>query len=85
MVYDLYKNGTYVNGVVGSLEFIEKYCAEMGYTYKDVTHKYSDKSEDLNLFNQNDSLESKQIKAVSDRLDFIEDCMAEMAVQVYSE
>lgn len=80
MYYNLYKNGKYANGIVASEDFINEYCRENGYTYKKV-----EQEEKKNHFpEQNPNLPDQRIIAVSDRIDFLEDCIAEMAVQIYS-
>lgn len=84
MTFDLYKDGVYVNGIESSLERVQKYCAEMGYTYVNVT-KPRDDVDLSEIFRMEQRREKEKIAALSDRQDFIEDCIAEMAMQVYSE
>lgn len=81
MRYDIYKNGKYVNGIVASEDFILEYCRKNGYTYREIQR------EDPPAFivENNPKLSDQKITAVSDRMDFLEDCIAEMAMQVYSE
>lgn len=82
MIFDIYKNGKYINGIVGDEDFTKRYCLENGYTYKIVRGKEPDNNQQL--IETNPHLSEEKINAVSDRIDFLEDCIAEMATQVYN-
>lgn len=81
MMFNLYKNGEYVNGIEATLEIVKKYCEEKGYTYVEIPVVKREKE----TLKPDEIISEYKIQAVSDRLDFVEDCIAEMAMQVYSE
>lgn len=84
MIYELYDSyGNVKNRITASKEsVVRSICQENGYEYKVVQE---DKSFDhLNQIDL-DHLTNEKIKAISEQQDFIEDCIAEMAMRVYEE
>lgn len=82
--FHIYSNGKFVNAIVGDKTFVSKYCEKHGFTFTDNgdlgdTEKH-DPIEDLR--NENELLKA-QLQAAAERSDFIEDCLAEMAMIVY--
>lgn len=80
-IYD--KNGTHVNTVCGTKENIDILCQMEGYTCE-LSHEENEDDKIVKDETVNNYL-SAQIKAVDDRVDFIEDCIAEIATEVYKE
>lgn len=82
MIFNLYdKDGNYVNGITSSLEFVKDYCKQNGYTYVEEIRNTSQVS---SVIEPEVDLQEAKIQAVSDRQDFLEDCIAEMAMQIYN-
>lgn len=83
MRYRLYQNGTYVNTIVGKASFIGPYCRKMKMTFveENIPEITPPTLEDLQRENK---LLKAQLQAQTERSDFIEDCIAEMAMTVYS-
>lgn len=79
MDYKIFENGAHINTIVADESFIIPYCTEHGYTYELVKQ---DVPQETILTPE---LLSAQIQSISDRQEFIEDRIAEMAMQVYSE
>ena len=80
MRFKLYKNGSYFNTVIGEENFVKTYAEKNGLTYEvDATDKPVTVEELVLSF----KLLKAQFQAQTERSDFIEDCIAEMAVQVY--
>lgn len=80
MRFKLYKNGSYFNTVIGEENFVKAYAETNGLTYEvDATDKPVTVEELVLSF----KLLKAQFRAQTERSDFIEDCIAEMAVQVY--
>lgn len=84
MVWELYdRNGDVCDLVSASDEtFIKELCEENGWTYKAIRE---DKSFIIPETPNPTTLTNEKIKALDTRQDFIEDCIAEMAMQVYEE
>lgn len=83
-IWDLYdSNGNWVNSVRGTEKNIKSLCEEEGYTY---LYSYTENDDDRTITEGPviDYLNA-QIHVVDNRVDFIEDCIAEMAMEVYKE
>lgn len=82
MKYYIYDNGLLINSIESSIEFIREYCSTNNYAYKEVTSTLP-KTPTEKLQEENRLLKA-QLKAQTERSDFIEDCIAEMAGVVYN-
>lgn len=82
MIFNLFdKDGLYVNGIKASLEFVQDYCAEHNYTFSEEIRDPATAYKNSEVNNANPEA---KIQAISDRQDFLEDCIAEMAMQIYN-
>ena len=84
--YALYHNSEIANTIVADDTFIKEYCSTMGYTYKEI-NSYSATNTNESLveqLQQENKLLKAQVQAQTERSDFIEDCIAEMAGVVYN-
>lgn len=81
MRFKLYKNGVYINTVVGEESFVQNYANENGFTYEFEPVDYPITLAELEAENK---LLKAQVLAMSDRNDFMEECIAEMATLVYT-
>lgn len=85
-------NDHLINIIVSSESFVSLYCKNNGYTYdrydEDILNDESKKlltSDIIDLYiQQENKLLKAQLKAQTERADFIEDCIAEMAGVVYN-
>lgn len=80
MNYKIFENGTQINTIVADENFVNHYCEEMGYTYEPT----SEESSIPEVKPPSNELLEAQIQATSDRQEFLEDCIAEMATLLYS-
>lgn len=83
MRFDLYdSSGKKINSIVSDESFVIFLCNLNNYTYKkvDVPKKLTD----VEQLQQENKLLKAQLKAQTERSDFIEDCIAEMAGVVYN-
>lgn len=84
IIWELYDaNGNFVNRITASDEnYVKDICEVSGWSYKalqeDKSFVIPEQPNPLTLTNE-------KIKALDSRQDFIEDCIAEMATQVYKE
>lgn len=74
-------DGSLENTIAADEDFVQEYCRENGFTYAErvlesSTESYNEPVDLLNPIYQ-------QVKANADRQEFLEDCIAEMAVSVY--
>lgn len=85
--YAIFQNGEEINRIAAEEEFVKKYTSKMGYTYKLITvecDELKSPEERLTELEKENTLLKAQLQAQADRSEFIEDCIAEMAMQVYS-
>lgn len=75
MRYECFFDGKLVNIIECDEKFILEYSSKNGYTFNEVPYRNVDKKTD-----QNDS----EIQDIVKRQQFLEDCIAEMAGEVYS-
>lgn len=83
-VYKLYSNNEYVNTIVCSPDDITSIALLYGYTYELELKNTNTPLSPLEQLQQENKLLKAQLKAQTDRSDFIEDCIAEMAGVVYN-
>lgn len=74
-------DGSLENTIAADEDFVQEYCREHGFTYAErvlesPTEPYNEPVDLLNPLYQ-------QVKANTDRQEFLEDCIAEMAMSVY--
>lgn len=86
-VYEIYDGSSLVNTIVSDESFVSSYCSKNGYTYK---YKQQEDAlpeptaeERIAILEKESNLLIQQIGVLSDRNDFLEDCIAEMAGVVY--
>ena len=93
--YALYHNSEIVNTIVADDTFIKEYCSTMGYTYKEINSTSATNINKCIIENNVENIEipdayqenkflKAQLKAQTERSDFIEDCIAEMAGVIYN-
>lgn len=84
--YALYHNSEIVNTIIADDIFIKEYCSTMGYTYKEInsTSATNINKSLIEQLQQENKLLKAQLQAQTERSDFIEDCIAEMAGVVYN-
>lgn len=84
MVYELYdKSDNMVNCITASNEeIVNDLCHENGWTYKAIGEDTSFTIPNQSSF---ETLTDAKISAIGERQEFIEDCIAEMAAQIYKE
>ena len=78
--YILTKDGDYVNTIVADEEFIKQYAKDMGYEYE----MRPDPEPDPTPSGPTEAPLTEKLSAMEERQEFLEDCIAEMALQVYS-
>lgn len=78
-------NGKLDNVIVAEEDFVKKFCASMGYTYKLRPSIQSTEEPIVEEPPDDPKTLTQKVKAVDQRQEFLEDCIAEMAMQVYSE
>lgn len=83
-VYKLYNNNEYVNTIVCSSDDIESIALLHGYTYELEIKNTNTPLSPLEQLQQENKLLKAQLQAQTDRSDFIEECIAEMAGVVYN-
>lgn len=87
MTYKILNGTTLVNTIEASEAFCKAYCAAMGYTFEACVEVPQPEPEPQptveDLITENDLLKA-QLQAQTERSDFIEDCIAELATKVYS-
>lgn len=92
MRYTIYDNGSAVNTIEADFDFVERYCAENGYTH-DSGEEYSLSPPQepaptiegrLASLEAENKLLKEKVSAQADQQDFYEDCIAEMAAVVYA-
>ena len=84
--YALYHNSEIVNTIVADDAFIKEYCSTMRYTYKEINSTSATNTNEslVEQLQQENKLFKAQLQAQTERSDFIEDCIAEMAGVVYN-
>lgn len=83
-VYKLYHDNEYVNTIVCSPDDISAIALMYGYTYKLEIKDTDTPLSPIEQLQQENKLLKAQLQAQTDRSDFIEDCIAEMAGVVYN-
>ena len=85
-VYKLYNNSEYINTIVCSPDDISSIALLYGYTYElekeDIDNIMP--LSPIEQLQQENKLLKAQLQAQTERSDFIEDCIAEMAGVVYN-
>ena len=90
--WEIISHNIVINVIVSSEEFVSNYCKTNGYSYKryskDILNDSSKKiitSDIINAYiKKENALLKAQLQAQTERSDFIEDCIAEMAGVVYN-
>ena len=82
--YKIYHNGDYVNTIICSSDDISSIALLHGYTYEVESKNIITPLSPLEQLQQENKLLKAQLKAQTERSDFIEDCIAEMAGVVYN-
>ncbi len=78
MRYKILQNGKTINIIESDSFFIKTYCDKNGYSYiEDPAKQLKNKVKIAASF-------EAQLNATLERQEFLEDCIAEMATQVYS-
>lgn len=83
-VYDIYNGSKIINTIVAEEQFINEYCAKYKYTFKKKEQKNNILYTPIEQLQQENKLLKAQLKVQTERSDFIEDCIAEMAGVVYN-
>lgn len=76
IIYD--SEGNEINRIAADEDFTKALCEENGWIYK----AYNPVSHDIEIIAV--VSDTSKINVISDRIDFLEDCVAEMAMQVYN-
>lgn len=83
--YNIYENGKLVNNIVASENFVKKYIENTSMTYELIIEPQKTyKEPTLDSLQQENKLLKAQLQAQTERSDFIEDCIAEMAGVIYN-
>ena len=82
MCFDIYQNGVFINSIIGDEYFIKQFCLDYNYTYKKTSME--NKQTPMEKLQQENKFLKAQLQAQTERSDFIEDCIAEMAGVVYN-
>lgn len=80
----IYYNSEYINTILASEEYVKQFCKKNNYTYKKDELLAIENPDPISALQQENKLLKAQLKAQTDRADFIEDCLAEMAGVVYN-
>ena len=83
-VYKLYHNNEYVNTIVCSPDDISSIALLHGYTYELEIKNTDIPLSPIEQLQQENKFLKAQLQAQTERSDFIEDCIAEMAGVVYN-
>ena len=82
MYFNIYENKIKINSIIGDEDFVKELCLNNNYTYEKI--EVPEKKSDVEQLQQENKLLKAQLKAQTERSDFIEDCIAEMAGVVYN-
>lgn len=80
----IYHDSEQINTIVASEEYVKHYCQNNNYTYKKDNTIDVTEPNPVVILQQENKLLKAQVQAASDRSDFLEDCIAEMATIVYN-
>ena len=83
-VYDIYNGSEIINTIIAEEHFINEYCAKHKYTFKKKEQTNNILYTPIEQLQQENKLLKAQLQAQTERSDFIEDCIAEMAGIVYN-
>ena len=82
MYFNIYENKIKINSIIGDEDFVKELCLNNNYTYEKI--EVPEKKSDVEQLQQENKLLKAQLKAQTERSDFIEDCIAEMAGVIYN-
>lgn len=82
MYFNIYENKIKINSIIGDEDFVKELCLNNNYTYEKI--EVPEKKSDVEQLQQENKLLKAQLQAQTERSDFIEDCIAEMAGVVYN-
>lgn len=82
MYFNIYENKIKINSIIGDEDFVKELCLNNNYTYEKI--EVPEKKSDVEQLQQENKLLKAQLQAQTDRSDFIEECIAEMAGVVYN-
>lgn len=77
------RNGNIANIIEADKDFARSLAEEIGGTYERIRSSTIREKEPLEILKDENKLLKAQIQAQQERSDFIEDCIAEMAMEVY--
>lgn len=83
MRYEIYHNTTLINTIICDPDYIEEYCELGEYSYKELSEPIKTEMGQTSDIPNNKTLSAK-IQAIIDQQSFLEDCIAEMATEVYA-
>ena len=82
MYFNIYENKIKINSIIGDEDFVKELCLNNNYTYEKI--EVPEKKSDVEQLQQENKLLKAQLQVQTERSDFIEDCIAEMAGVVYN-
>lgn len=82
--WNIFYNSELVNTIVASEDFVKQFCQNNNYTYENDNAIDAVEPDPITTLQQENKLLKAQLKAQTERSDFIEDCIAEMAGVVYN-
>lgn len=82
MYFNIYENKIKINSIIGDEDFVKELCLNNNYTYEKI--EVPEKKSDVEQLQQENKFLKAQLQAQTERSDFIEDCIAEMAGIVYN-
>lgn len=82
--WKIYYNSEQINTIVSTEDYVKQYCQNNKYTYEKENTINVVKPDPISTLQQENKLLKAQLKAQTERSDFIEDCIAEMAGVVYN-
>lgn len=82
MYFNIYENKIKINSIIGDEDFVKELCLNNNYTYEKI--EVPEKKSDVEQLQQENKLLKAQLQAQTERSDFIEDCIAEMAGVIYN-
>ena len=86
-IYDrrkIYYNSEQINTIVSTEDYVKQYCQNNKYTYEKENTINIVKPDPISTLQQENKLLKAQLQAQTERSDFIEDCIAEMAGVIYN-
>ena len=82
--WKIYYNSEQINTIVSTEDYVKQYCQNNKYTYEKENTINVVKPDPISTLQQENKLLKAQLQAQTERSDFIEDCIAEMAGVVYN-